>query len=155
MASPTDVRIVSHVELIAQNTQMYETLSPLNGQGNHKTLAFIRRANIALDKWFAGCARMDAAGQTMGEDALTRKILTGELPYAKLWLVCVALLVPSTHPGMLVVSYVPAVRFLLMPALSLLFMWVSAGRGLSLLVLIPTGPSELLLVSVAELVDVD
>ncbi|OBZ68028.1 putative transporter C5D6.04 [Grifola frondosa] len=72
-------------------------------------------------------------------------------------------LVPSTHPGTLAMSYVLAVRFLLMPVLSLLFVWVSAGRGLYvddrlawfLLVLIPSGPSALLLVSVAELVDVD
>ena len=32
-----------------------ETLSPLNGQVNHNTLAFIRRANIALDKWWSDC----------------------------------------------------------------------------------------------------
>lgn len=31
------------------------------------------------------------AGATMDEDALPRKILAGELHYAKLWLVCVAL----------------------------------------------------------------
>lgn len=35
--------------------QIYETLSPLNGQVNHNTLAFIRRANIALDKWWQDC----------------------------------------------------------------------------------------------------
>ena len=34
---------------------IYETLSPLNGQVNHSTLAFIRRANIALDKWWSDC----------------------------------------------------------------------------------------------------
>ncbi len=73
MASPTDVRLVSQVELIAQKSkssdrllcassltkvspaQIYETLSPLNGQVNHNTLAFIRRANIALDKWWTDC----------------------------------------------------------------------------------------------------
>lgn len=76
MASPTDVRLVSQVELIAQKSesplsaasikinnltpshtsaQIYETLSPLNGQVNHNTLAFIRRANLALDKWWQDC----------------------------------------------------------------------------------------------------
>ncbi len=70
MTSPTDVRLVAQVELIAQKSmceifvrdshstdvllsaQIYETLSPLNGQVNHNTLAFIRRANVALDKWW-------------------------------------------------------------------------------------------------------
>ncbi|KAM5531278.1 hypothetical protein V8D89_015079 [Ganoderma adspersum] len=89
MASPTDVRLISQVELIAQKTQIYETLSPLNGQVNHNTLSFIRRANIALDKWWADCDELHR--QTMDEEALPRKILVGELHYAKLWLVCVAL----------------------------------------------------------------
>jgi hypothetical protein len=89
MASPTDVRLISQVELIAQKTQIYETLAPLNGQVNHNTLAFIRRANIALDKWWADCDELHR--QTMDEEALLRRILVGELHYAKLWLVCVAL----------------------------------------------------------------
>lgn len=72
MGSLTDVRLVSQVELIAQKSkllavllqtlplmfitaQIYETLSPLNGQVNHNTLAFIRRANVALDKWWQDC----------------------------------------------------------------------------------------------------
>ncbi|KAL0581880.1 hypothetical protein V5O48_000109 [Marasmius crinis-equi] len=89
MASPTDVRLVSQVELIAQKTQIYETLAPLNGQVNHNTLAFIRRANVALDKWWQDCDELHR--QTMDENSLLRKILAGELHYAKLWLVCVAL----------------------------------------------------------------
>ncbi|KAK7057190.1 transcriptional activator of proteases prtT [Favolaschia claudopus] len=89
MASPTDVRLISQVELIAQKTQIYETLAPLNGQVNHNTLAFIRRANIALDKWWNDCDELHR--QTMDENSLLRKILAGELHYAKLWLVCVAL----------------------------------------------------------------
>lgn len=35
--------------------QIYETLSPLNGQVNHNTLSFIRRANVELDKWWQDC----------------------------------------------------------------------------------------------------
>ncbi|KAL0955830.1 hypothetical protein HGRIS_002032 [Hohenbuehelia grisea] len=89
MASPTDVRLVSLVELIAQKTQIYETLAPLNGQVNHNTLAFIRRANVALDKWWNDCDELHRA--TMDDEALLRKILQGDLHYAKLWLVCVAL----------------------------------------------------------------
>jgi hypothetical protein len=74
MSSLTDVRLVSQIELIAQKSmsfdvidsfiftlllqhlaQIYETLSPLNGQVNHNTLAFIRRANLALEKWYSEC----------------------------------------------------------------------------------------------------
>jgi hypothetical protein len=90
------------------SAQIYETLAPLNGQVNHNTLAFIRRANVALDKWWSDCDELHSAsfvlsthnvystlncaqGQSMDEEALLRKILAGELHYAKLWLVCVAL----------------------------------------------------------------
>ncbi|KAF8532542.1 hypothetical protein JB92DRAFT_2688064 [Gautieria morchelliformis] len=90
MASPTDVRLVSLIELIAQKTQIYETLSPLDAQVNHSTLAFIRRAYIALEKWWSDCDQLHAS-QDMDDESLLRKILAGELYYAKLWLVCVAL----------------------------------------------------------------
>jgi hypothetical protein len=91
------------------SAQIYETLSSMNGEVNHATLAFIRRANAALDKWWQDCDELHrewakavgpprapprltrCAGQTMDDDALLRKILAGELHYAKLWLVCVAL----------------------------------------------------------------
>ncbi|KAI0661370.1 auxin efflux carrier [Cubamyces menziesii] len=71
-------------------------------------------------------------------------------------------IVPSTRPGMLATSWVLFVRFLVMPAIALLFVLASAGRGLYvddrlvwfLLILIPAGPSAMLLVSVAELVDI-
>ncbi|KAJ7462308.1 hypothetical protein B0H11DRAFT_2311715 [Mycena galericulata] len=74
---------------MASPTDIYETLAPLNGQVNHNTLAFIRRANVALDKWWNDCDELHR--QTMDENSLLRKILAGELHYAKLWLVCVAL----------------------------------------------------------------
>ncbi|KAF8530530.1 hypothetical protein BU17DRAFT_35754 [Hysterangium stoloniferum] len=90
MTSPTDVRLVSQIELIAQKTQIYETLSPLDGQVNHNTLAFIRRAHVALDRWWSDCDQLHAA-QGIEEESLLRKILSGELYYAKLWLFCVAL----------------------------------------------------------------
>lgn len=35
--------------------QIYETLAPMKGQVNHDTVAFIRRANLALEKWWADC----------------------------------------------------------------------------------------------------
>ncbi|KAF8658282.1 hypothetical protein AX16_002056 [Volvariella volvacea WC 439] len=89
MASPTDVRLIALVELIAQKTQIYETLVSLNGQVNHNTLAFIRRANVALDKWWQEHDELHR--QTMDENSLLRKVLAGELHYAKLWVVCVAL----------------------------------------------------------------
>ncbi|KAF8590908.1 hypothetical protein K439DRAFT_1116990 [Ramaria rubella] len=90
LASPTDVRLVSQIELIAQKTQIYETLSPLDGQVSHNTLAFIRRAHVALDKWWSDCDQLHVT-QDMDDESLLRKILSGELYYAKLWLVCVAL----------------------------------------------------------------
>ncbi|KAF8499894.1 hypothetical protein F5888DRAFT_1793816 [Russula emetica] len=89
MVSDTDVRLVSLVELVTQKTQIYETLASMNGQVNHNTLAFIRRASEALDKWWRDCDELHR--QTMDEDNLLVKILAGELHYAKLWLVCVAL----------------------------------------------------------------
>ena len=39
--------------LTAYQAHIYETLSPANEQINHATLSFIRRANVALDKWWA------------------------------------------------------------------------------------------------------
>ncbi|KAG6874460.1 hypothetical protein C0995_010368 [Termitomyces sp. Mi166 len=89
MASPTDVRLIAQVELIAQKTQIYETLVPLGGQVNHNTLSFIRRAMTALEKWWQDCDELHR--QTMDQDALLRKILAGELQYAKLWVLCVTL----------------------------------------------------------------
>ncbi|TCD64172.1 hypothetical protein EIP91_004485 [Steccherinum ochraceum] len=72
-------------------------------------------------------------------------------------------LVSRAHPGWLPAAYSLSVRFLVMPALSMLFIGLTAGRGLYvddklvwfLLVLIPAGPSAMLLASVAEVVDVD
>lgn len=77
MASPTDLRLIAQVELIAQKStsgfsfvlslnarslrprgtaQIHESLmASLSGQGglvNSNTLAFVRRANLALDKWW-------------------------------------------------------------------------------------------------------
>ncbi|KAF8629647.1 hypothetical protein AX17_005586 [Amanita inopinata Kibby_2008] len=89
MSSPTDVRLIALVELIARKTQIYETLTPLNGQVNHDTVAFVRRANVALEKWWTECDELHRT--TIDQDALLRKILAGELHYAKLWVVCLAL----------------------------------------------------------------
>lgn len=74
---------------------------------NHNTLAFIRRANVALDKWWQDCDELHgiptdvlgdagysapvSSARTLDDDSLLRKILAGDLHYAKLWLVCVAL----------------------------------------------------------------
>jgi hypothetical protein len=72
---------------------------------NHNTLSFIRRANIALDKWWQDCDELHRAsrgtparprsraraGPTLDEESLPRKMLAADLHYAKLWLVCVAL----------------------------------------------------------------
>ncbi|RDX55205.1 hypothetical protein OH76DRAFT_1340057 [Lentinus brumalis] len=72
-------------------------------------------------------------------------------------------IVKSSNPGVLSTSWILFVRFIIMPAVSLLFVWATAGRGLYvddqlvwfLLVLIPSGPSAMLLVSVAEMVDIN
>lgn len=37
--------------------------------------------------------------------------------------------VPNTKPGFIPTTYAIFVRFLIMPALSLAFVWVTAGRG--------------------------
>lgn len=73
---------------------------------NHNTLAFIRRANIALDKWFTESDQLHSghfrflysntpltsnSEQSMDENSLLLKILAGDAAYAKVWLVCVAL----------------------------------------------------------------
>jgi hypothetical protein len=88
MASPTDVRLFSQIELIKQKSQqftpfclfspysslffsrsfpanIYETLAPLNGQVNHNTLAYIRRANVALEKWYADCDELHSASPAL------------------------------------------------------------------------------------------
>lgn len=76
---------------------------------------FIRRANVALDKWWAESDELHGtsstfaserephaddqapgfgfgvAEQTMDEHALLRRLLLGDLHYAKLWLICAAL----------------------------------------------------------------
>ncbi|KAI0341980.1 hypothetical protein BDW22DRAFT_1358095 [Trametopsis cervina] len=72
-------------------------------------------------------------------------------------------LVPEVRPEYAGTTYAMLVRFLVMPGLSLLFVWGTAGRGWYvddklvwfLLVLIPSGPSAMLLANVAEIVDVD
>lgn len=46
------------------SAQIYETLSPLNGQVSHNTLAFIRRATVALDKWYADCDELHRGFQS-------------------------------------------------------------------------------------------
>ncbi|KAI0326856.1 hypothetical protein GY45DRAFT_1258189 [Cubamyces sp. BRFM 1775] len=69
---------------------------------------------------------------------------------------------PSANPGVFATSWVLFVRFVVMTAISLLFVWSTAGRGLYvddlmvwfILVLAPVGPSAMLLASVAEMVDV-
>ncbi|KAI8972186.1 auxin efflux carrier [Trametes punicea] len=71
-------------------------------------------------------------------------------------------IVPSAHPGVLAMSWVLFVRFIIMPAIALLFVFATAGRGIYvddrlvwfLLILIPAGPSAMLLVNVAELVNI-
>lgn len=47
---------------------------------------------VRVDLYFGlPCLSIFCKGHTMDDDALMRKILAGELHYAKLWLVCVAL----------------------------------------------------------------
>ncbi|KAF8625442.1 hypothetical protein AX15_005399 [Amanita polypyramis BW_CC] len=89
MSSPTDVRLIALVELIARKTQIYETLAPMKGHVNHDTVAFIKRANIALEKWWADCDELHR--RAVEHETLLCKMLAGELHYAKLWVVCTAL----------------------------------------------------------------
>jgi len=72
-------------------------------------------------------------------------------------------LVPQAKPGFLPSAWSIGARFVVMPALGMLFVWTTAGRSLYiddklvwfLLILIPSGPSAMLLVNVAELENVD
>jgi hypothetical protein len=81
LVSDTDVRLVSLVELVTQKSkispskfsavsliisqaQIYETLASMNGQVNHNTLAFIRRASEALDKWWRDCDELHSPSQS-------------------------------------------------------------------------------------------
>ncbi|THG95307.1 hypothetical protein EW026_g6322 [Hermanssonia centrifuga] len=72
-------------------------------------------------------------------------------------------LIPRARPGVIPTTYALLIRFIVMPGISLLFVWTTAGRGWYaddtlvwfLLVLIPAGPSAMLLASVAELVGID
>ena len=72
----------------------------------HSAIAFIRRANGALDNWWNEHDELHRAfaqgfvdhlvlkglaGKTMDQESLLRKLLAGELHYAKLWLICLAL----------------------------------------------------------------
>jgi len=47
------VVVIPRGGLTAYKAHIYDTLSPANEQINHATLSFIRRANVALDKWWA------------------------------------------------------------------------------------------------------
>ncbi|KAJ2922736.1 hypothetical protein H1R20_g14352, partial [Candolleomyces eurysporus] len=89
MASVTDIRLIALVEMVAQKTQIYETLVPLNGQVNHNAHSVIKRAGIALDKWWT--EHNELHRKNMNPDSLLLKLLAGEHQYAKLWLVCLAL----------------------------------------------------------------
>ena len=66
MASPTDARLVSLVDLVAQESermfyseshaaQIYATLAPFDGPLNHSSLTVIRRANASLDNRYKEC----------------------------------------------------------------------------------------------------
>jgi predicted permease len=71
--------------------------------------------------------------------------------------------VPRATPHAAPTAFVLAVRYALMPALAVGFVWATAARGWYaadplvwfLLVLIPSGPSAMILANLAELVDVD
>lgn len=69
-------------------------------------LAFIRRANVALEKWYNDCdalhrtllpcgpdgsALISISDQSLAENPSLRVLLKSEFYYAKLWLVCIAL----------------------------------------------------------------
>lgn len=49
---------------IISQAQIYETLTSMNGQVNHNTLAFIRRASEALDKWWRDCDELHRPSQS-------------------------------------------------------------------------------------------
>ncbi|KAI1794207.1 hypothetical protein LXA43DRAFT_971447 [Ganoderma leucocontextum] len=92
------------------------------------------------------CAILDEDGALCS--SVTQTVVNlGEL-FLALWAFTVGAelaLIKSTHPSMRATLWVLFVRFVFLPLLALLF----------LLVLIPAGPSAMVLVSVAELMNVD
>jgi auxin efflux carrier family protein len=68
-----------------------------------------------------------------------------------------------TSPGLKPTAFALAVRYLMMPALAIGFVFATAGRGLYhddpliwfLLILLPSGPSAMVLASLAEYVETD
>lgn len=82
-------------------------MAPLNGQFSPNTLAIVRRAYEALDKWWSSCDEIygktflkaldvillipPSSEHTMDQEALLRKILACDLHYTKMWLVCISL----------------------------------------------------------------
>jgi hypothetical protein len=81
----------------------------MEGAPNHNTIAFVRRASLALDKWWQDSDDLhrkyeygitlsrnsrtfiEMVGQYGEDNGLLREILRSELYYSKLWLICVAL----------------------------------------------------------------
>jgi predicted permease len=70
---------------------------------------------------------------------------------------------PHAKPGIKPASFALLIRFLIMPAISICMVWATANRGIYpndpliwfLLILIPSGPSAMVLANLAEYVDVD
>jgi len=61
----------------------------MEGAPNHNTIAFVRRASLALDKWWQDSDELHR--QSGDGNELLREMLRSELHYSKLWLICVAL----------------------------------------------------------------
>jgi hypothetical protein len=71
------------------SAQIYEALAPLRGQIDATTLGFIRRANLALDKWWQDCDQLHQ--KFSEENTLLRKFLVVDHHHAKLWIASVAM----------------------------------------------------------------
>ncbi|GJE98997.1 hypothetical protein PsYK624_152350 [Phanerochaete sordida] len=110
--------------------------------------------NIAYDQQSAFYSSITQAAKNLGELFVTLQMFLVGAELA---------IVPSAHPGVVSGGFSLLVRFVIMPGFALLFVWATAGQGWYindklvwfLLVLIPSGPSAMLLANVAETVGVD
>jgi predicted permease len=71
--------------------------------------------------------------------------------------------VKTANPKVKPTAFVLFIRYVVMPAIAIFFVWMTAGRGFYaddplvwfLLILLPSGPSAMVLANLAELVDTD
>jgi len=88
---PTDVRLISLVELAAQKMAIHDAYLKIAGPVNERILEFFRRANDTLDKWWKEHDDVYHRAPGMDMEPVIPKLLLAEINYAKLWISSLAL----------------------------------------------------------------